>query len=245
MVPLTAWKLVMHACQVLGPTDVRQGFVGQSDFIFKVCWQGYALGALGIQVWRLVEGRWRKQFIPIVMLLAPTEDMRQYTIMYHIGSLLLQRAIMRLGWERPERMFYQIHADFAASAAEAAANVLPGTVLVNDLEHMFRNLRRHQSEDARLRNLEIGLIMRFVGFSAFLPNLAIFSLFWQNQFEFLEKQGEDAFVKYLQRTYFKKEVSDAWEATWFCGLWGRTRAGFAASQNGVEAFNSQLRKVSR
>ena len=68
VVPFTAWKLVMHACQVLGPTDVRQGFVGQSDFVFNVCWQSYALGALGIQVWQLTGGgqggRWRRHSFP-------------------------------------------------------------------------------------------------------------------------------------------------------------------------------------
>ena len=236
VVPYTAWKLVLHACHVLGPANVRQGFVGQSDFMFKVCWQGYALGALGIQVWRLVEGRWRNQFIPIVMLLAPSEDTRQYTIMYNIGCMLLQRALMRLGWERPETLFAQIHADFAASAAEAAANVLPGALLVNDLEHMFRNLKRHQSEDSRLRKVKVGQVKRYVGLSAFLPNLAIFSTFWKYKFQDLEQQGEGAFVKYLQRTYFKKE-SGVWKATWFCGCMSRTRAGFAASQNLVESFN--------
>ncbi len=59
VVPYTAWKLVLHACHVLGPTNVRKSFVAQSDFMFKVCWQGYALGAFGIQVWRLTERRSR------------------------------------------------------------------------------------------------------------------------------------------------------------------------------------------
>ena len=131
------------------------------------------------------------------MLLAPSEDTRQYTIMYNIGCMLLQRALMRLGWERPETLFARIHADFAASAAEAAANVLPGALLVNDLEHMFRNLKRHQSEDSRLRKVKVGQVKRYVGFSAFLPNLAIFSTFWKYKFQDLEQQGEGAFVKYL------------------------------------------------
>ena len=38
-----------------------------------------------------VAKRWRKQFIPIVMLLAPPEDTRQYSIMYSIASLLHTR----------------------------------------------------------------------------------------------------------------------------------------------------------
>ena len=105
------------------------------------------------------------------MLLAPTEDTRQYSIMYSIGSLLLQRALTRLGWERPEKLFAQLHADFAKSAAEAAGKALPGALLVNDLEHMFRNLKRHQSEDSRLKHAKAGMIVRFVGCSAFLPNL--------------------------------------------------------------------------
>ena len=126
VVPLTAWKLVMHACRVLGPGNVKQGFVGQSDFLFKVCWQGCALGALGIQVWRRVDEKWRKQFIPVVMLMAPQEDTRQYTILYSLACMLLQRAITRLGWDRPETLFAQIHADFHASAAEAARNLLTG-----------------------------------------------------------------------------------------------------------------------
>ena len=29
VVPYTAWKFVLHACQVLGPGNVRKGFVGQ------------------------------------------------------------------------------------------------------------------------------------------------------------------------------------------------------------------------
>ncbi len=110
----------------------------------------------------LVAKRWRKQFIPIVMLMAPTEDTRQYTIMYSIGSMLLQRALTRLGWERPETLFAQIHSDFAGSAAEAAATMLPGALLVNDLEHMFRNLKRHQSADSRLRNVKVAKIQRYV-----------------------------------------------------------------------------------
>ena len=49
VVPCTAWRFVLHACEVLGPTHVKTGFVAQSDFMFKVCWQGYTLGALGIK----------------------------------------------------------------------------------------------------------------------------------------------------------------------------------------------------
>ena len=65
-----------------------------------------------------VAKRWRKQFIPIVMLLAPTGDTRQYSFMYSIGSLLLQRALTHKGWERPEKLFVQLHADFAESAGQ-------------------------------------------------------------------------------------------------------------------------------
>ena len=60
VVPYTAWKFVLHACQVLGPGNVRKGFVGQSDFMFKVCWQGYTLGAFGIQVWRWKDSRFSR-----------------------------------------------------------------------------------------------------------------------------------------------------------------------------------------
>ena len=71
--------------------------------------------------------RWKTPFIPIVMLLAPTEDTRQYSFMYSTGSLLLQRALTQLGWERPEKLFVQLHADFAKSAKDAAAIAMPGT----------------------------------------------------------------------------------------------------------------------
>ena len=167
------------------------------------------------------------------MLLAPTEDTRQYSIMYSIGSLLLQRAITRLGWERPVHLFAQLHSDFAKSAADAAASAFPGALLVNDLEHMFRNLRRHQSENSRLQNTKVGMIIRFVGFSAFLPNLAIFSTFWKYRFQDLERMGEGEFVKYFKRVYFKKN-GNAWSATWFCGLMGKVQSGHAASQNLVQ-----------
>ena len=121
---------------------------------------------------------------------------------------------------------------------------MPGALLVNDLEHLFRNLRRHQSENTRLRNVKVGLVIRFVGFSAFLPNVAIFSTFWQYRFKDLERMGEGAFVQYFQRVYFKK-IGQYWSATWFCGLMGKVQSGHAASQNLVEAFNSQLRKVAK
>ena len=68
VVPYTAWKFVMHACEVLGPGNVRKGFVGQSDFMFKVCWQGYTLGALGIQVWRWTDSRPRDSHSTDIML---------------------------------------------------------------------------------------------------------------------------------------------------------------------------------
>ena len=68
VVPYTAWKFVLHACQVLGPGNVRKGFVGQSDFMFKVCWQGYTLGALGIQVWRWTDSRPRDSHSTDIML---------------------------------------------------------------------------------------------------------------------------------------------------------------------------------
>ena len=67
-----------------------------------------------------------------------------------IGSLLLQRALTRLGRERPENLFAQLHSDLAKSAADAAATAFPGALLVNDLEHMFRNWKRHQSQDSRM-----------------------------------------------------------------------------------------------
>ena len=68
VVPYTAWRFVLHACEVLGPTHVKTGFVGQSDFMFKVCWQGYTLGALGIQVWRWTDSRPRDSHSTDIML---------------------------------------------------------------------------------------------------------------------------------------------------------------------------------
>ena len=65
-------------------------------------------------------------------------------------------------------------------------------------------MKRHQSEDSRLRQVKVEEIQRYVGFSAFLPNVAIFSTFWRYRFQDLERQGEGEFVKYFQRTYFKK-----------------------------------------
>ena len=88
------------------------------------------------------------------------------------------------------------------------------------------------------------MIQRFVGFSAFLPNLAIFSTFWKYRFADLERMGDGEFVTYFKRVYFQKKGND-WSATWFCGLMGKVQSGHAASQNLVEAFNSQLRKVAK
>ena len=68
VVPYTAWRFILHACEVLGPTHVKSGFVGQSDFMFKVCWQGYTLGALGIQVYRWTDSRPRDSHSTDIML---------------------------------------------------------------------------------------------------------------------------------------------------------------------------------
>ena len=55
--------------------------------------------------------------------------------------------------------------------------------------------------------------------------------------------GESAWVKYFQTTYMVKLSGGIWSATWFCGMMSKARAGFAASQNLVESFNTQIRKV--
>ena len=74
VVPYTAWKFVVHACQVLGPSNVRQGFVGQSDFMIKACWQGYTGRArrarrvrrAGREIWsRIQHQRQRGQQEPV------------------------------------------------------------------------------------------------------------------------------------------------------------------------------------
>ena len=42
-------------------------------------------------------------------------------------------------------------------------------------------------------------VIRYVGFSAFLPSGSLFHLFWKHTFIMLEDAGEKDFVEYFQR----------------------------------------------
>ena len=238
----TAWRFVEQTVTVAGEF-LTQGLIGQADFLFKVVWHGYALGVLGCQVYHKVGGCWKKHFLPLLFILGLAEDTSHYGLLYEAAQLLLQLECLRQKLPCPQRWFRQMHTDHTAASIAAGEAVLPGTTLVHDLEHLFRNLRRHQCEDARLPAQHVSLLVSNVAFSAFLPTASAFHLFWQTAFVQMGREWKAAtFVKYFRSTYFKERGGRIW-ARWWSGRWSSLAAGFAASQNLIEAFNATLRRM--
>ena len=61
------------------PEAAADGFVAMSDFTFKIVWHGYALGCLGVVLFRRdPRGRWRRVFWPVMLVMSPTENHSHY-----------------------------------------------------------------------------------------------------------------------------------------------------------------------
>ena len=52
--------------------------VMQADHTFNLEWMGYVFGAVGAVVHRLVKGRWRRTFVPLVWVCSPRESKGSY-----------------------------------------------------------------------------------------------------------------------------------------------------------------------
>ena len=149
------WAWVLRAVALL--QDNPGGLIGQADFVFKVVWNGLALGVLGCQLYHKVHGRWKKTFLPLVMVLGVTEDTSHYGLMYEVATLLVHIGCATMETGYPKQLFRQIHSDFADAAVRAAKLWFTGSVVVQDLEHLFRNLRKHQGQESRLKHYDIGI----------------------------------------------------------------------------------------
>lgn len=256
LITFTNHRFLQHLVDI-GRDQLAEGLVGQSDFKHKVVWEGYTLGVFGAQVWRKQGAkaahtqkgcRWRKHFVPILFFLTHAENTTYYNILYQTALLLLRAELRQRGIAAPAKIFAQVHSDYAESAKNALATSMPGTLLVNDLEHLFRNLRKHQGMDNRLQHRSINIVIGYIAFSAYLPTGCLFHLFWQYMFTHMSADWGDApFVAYLRKQYFTRCVVPSsgfrfFSATWWCGHSSRVRPGHPSSQNVIESFNAMLRR---
>ena len=197
-IPLAVPALLEHICTVIAYDQAKEGLVGQCDFKHKVVWHGYMLAVLGVQVYRRVGQKWTKLLLPLVMVMCPTEDAGHYTVLFDMGERLLRLEYVRKGWQNIPHIFAQMHADYAGGARLACQHRLPGTLLVNDLEHMLRNLHKRQKRPTGLRSRDIKVVFAWVGLSAYLPTGGLFSLFWEAKFAALSgEMQETGFARYL------------------------------------------------
>ena len=174
----TVWAFVKHIITVC-QSFLAHGLVGQADFVFKVCWHGYTVGILGVPVFWKQGKNWCKHFLPLLFVLGLKEDTDHYALLYEMALLVLETECLRRSIRPPQRWFSQMHSDFHDGARRAGMLVLPGTRLVNDLEHMFRALKDHQSRPSRLQTHDIAVVIAYCAFTAYLPNAAAFHLFWE------------------------------------------------------------------
>ena len=153
---------INHIFDVASPETLKEGLVGQVDHLYKIVWQSYTLGILGVQLYQLVREEWAHLFVPVLCVLAPTESHQPYALLIELSQLLLLAVARRRGAQLNPRVFYQMHADFAPAARRALRDFSPDCILVNDLEHMYRNLRRCSDDDSTLRYSDIPVYVVFV-----------------------------------------------------------------------------------
>jgi hypothetical protein len=246
LITFTSWAFVRHAVDLAGD-GLENAFVGQSDFMFKTCWSGYSLGILGVQAYMKKAQKWHKHFVPLVFVLGLSEDFGHLAILLEVAHLLLRVECGRRQVPEPTRWFCQLHTDHTQASADMAA-ALPGTKLVYDLEHLYRNLRK--SRDAPLARGRVSQIIRMCAFSAYLPTRAEFHMYWTLQFAAIREWPNGVpFVEYFRKTHFLTQrvrraghpSEDVLMARWFCGHASGLRAGHPSSQNLIEAFNNQVR----
>ena len=223
--PLAARRFVEHIFDVAGEGSAR-GLVGQSDFMFKIVWQGYALGIVGVQLFRRLGRRWTKYFCPVVCLLTRVENTTANAVLFEIALSLLREEANRRNVALPSAVFAQLHADFADSSRRAVRGVLLGTRLVNDLEHLFRNLRKNQSGPSRLHARPIHVVVAYIGFTAHLPTGLLFHCFWKIMLAHMASSWKaNAFVAYLKQEYIRTSKQGFFYATWWTGLYSTVRSG--------------------
>jgi len=91
-----------------------------------------------------------------------------------------------LEYTKKLKVFRQMHSDYATACANALKSLLPETHHVNDLEHLFRNLRQPKGEDHKDGRLQgehsIETVIAYIAFSAYLPTVLAFHLFWTVMF---------------------------------------------------------------
>jgi len=176
-------------------------------------------------------------------VVAPEEDHRAYGLGFEAGLLLMEGVAQSRGVALPAQVFVHMHADFHLASRMAVREVLIGTKLVNDVEHMYRNLQRNQSKRTRLQSRPISIVKGYLGFSASLPVGVLFSCFWALMFaHMINDWGEKDFVEYFKSTYFRQSSAGIIWATWWMGAYSLPRKSHPASQNLIESFHSRARR---
>ena len=176
--------------------------------------------------------------VPIVPWAAATIP---YAELFEYGHAVLVDECDARGWEIPDRFFAQMHADYHAASKAALAIRLPGAALVNDLEHLFRNLKKRGGKGNGRKGT---CVNRLHSFRRVSPDERTFRRVLPFDFYTNTQRLENAaLVAYLQKEYFSESHDGLIAATWWCGLLSHVRAGHPASPNLVESFVSRLRRI--
>ena len=144
-------------------------------------------------------------------------------------SLVLHHAVLAVGAVPPARLFRQINSDHTGASLNAAIAWLCGSTVARNIEHLFRNIRHHQSEGSRLRHYSIDVVVAYIVFSAFLPNQALFSISWGMFQHMRHVWRASRFVDYLEMGVLLPDARGLlgskvvqWRPLWFVG-WFRSK----------------------
>ena len=221
----TAPKFAEHVLRT--PTLDITRLVGQVDYTYEITFQVFR---------KLRNAVWHKLFLPITLILSPSENHVRYSLLVTHGMQLLRSLAMQMGLTAVPNMV-QAHADFTKAFQKVVPRVLPGARLVNDLEHFYRNIDRYRAGPCGRPKAYIKLLLHY---GAYMPNPLMFTVYFERVFARMRNVwGASGFADYLRKVYFRggnSVIGTTLAASWFCGCGGGMVRGHPATQNNVEAF---------
>ena len=154
------YYFVMRLAELVQSNNVVfGGFVGMTDYTFKIVWHGYSLGILGVVLLRRdLTGRWRHVLWPIVFCLSPSEDYVHYELMLRHAQVLIYTTFGAMGVPFPSTLWAQMHTDWGESSIKGFRD--KAGLIVRDLDHLYRNVKKHVwKEKGDRKDVEVAQVL--------------------------------------------------------------------------------------
>ena len=194
---------------------------------------------VGVIGYHFVSGEWRQTVIPLVLQVARGESTAACKTLL-LAFLFLAQQLCQIT-DIMDRL-HGIYTDRAPGFAAAAAEVMPDVPHHTCLQHAKKNLKENAPG---LDGKTVFTIQKYIEYTAFIPNTAVFTSVWSFILEKLRAAGgaPAQLAEYIVRSLLSRTDDDLFTASWRSD-YNTVKCGFSTfTSNCIESFQALLKKA--